>query len=170
MWTPCVQYARRFTAIGKFGDGSEQDVTARVRWSSSYEAAATVGQTQADLGVVTAISEGDTTITITDVLSNTEARILVFVRGPPSTLAAINVTPNPALVVVGSPTPLSATAVYANGKSADITRTTSWSSSDPTKATIDANGVATGIAVGNVTITAASVDGSVKGSTALTVQ
>ena len=162
--------SRRFGAIATLGDGSEQDVTTRVQWSSSYEAAATVGKTQPDTGVVTAISEGDTTITITDVLTNTQAYLLVFVRGAGPNLVAINVTPNPSTVLASAPTPLSATAVYANGKSADITKTTAWSSSDSTIATVDANGVAIGVAVGAVTITATSVDGSVKGSAALKVQ
>lgn len=159
---------RSLTATATFTDGSEQDVTRRVQWSSSNEAAAIVGSTQGNFGVVSALTEGDTTITVADVPSNTQARTLVFVRGAGPTLLAINVVPNPATVGVGRPVPLTAEGIYANGKTADLTKTATWTSSDSTKAIVDANGVATGVAIGDVTITAASVD--VKGSIALEVR
>ena len=61
--------------------------------------------------------------------------------------------------------------LQTDGKIVDMTGSAVWTSSDPSKATVDATGVATGIAAGAVTITAASgPNGAVKGSTAVTVQ
>ncbi|MBX3227741.1 MAG: Ig-like domain-containing protein [Labilithrix sp.] len=161
---------RIFTAVTTFEGGAIDDATARVQWSSSNEAAATVGRTQGSFGVVTAIAEGETTITALDVASNVEARTVVVVRGAAPSLVAINVTPNPATVAVGAPFPFVATGVYANGNTVDVTRSAAWSTSDATKATIDGNGVAVGVAIGDVTVTAADGASGIKGSAALKVQ
>lgn len=166
--TPGAQ--RRFGALATLSDGTEQNITNNVKWQSSNEAAATVGTTQGDIGLVTGIAAGETTITAVDVASNVEGRTTVLVQGETPVLAAINVTPNPATVAVGKNVPLTAVGVSSNGSSQDLTHTATWSSSDPAKAIVDPNGVVSGIAAGAVTITAAGANGLIKGSTALTVQ
>jgi acid phosphatase len=86
--------------------------------------------------------------------------------GPDSTpIASVTVTPNPAAVAVAATVQLTATLRDANGN--PIAGAVSWSSSNTAIATVGASGVATGIAVGTVTITATS--GGRSGAATLTV-
>ena len=141
-------------------------------WASSNVAAATVGLTPADIGLVSAISLGETTITATDSATLIQGRTIVFVSGDAAQLRAIVVTPNPATIPVGQTAQLSALGVYDDGSTKDVTSTVTWSSSNEASVTVAASGVATGVAAGDATITAQQSlppGGSVKGSAAVEV-
>lgn len=75
--------------------------------------------------------------------------------GGPAPVASVSITPSTASVAVGRTTQLSATAKDAAGNVLSG-RTITWSSSETSLATVNANGVVTGVAVGSVNITAAS--------------
>jgi hypothetical protein len=78
---------------------------------------------------------------------------------------AVTVTPPSASVGVGQSVTFTA-SVTGGGSNKNV----AWSTSDATKATVDANGKVTGVAVGNSTITATSAaDASVKASALVTV-
>jgi uncharacterized protein YjdB len=77
----------------------------------------------------------------------------VAVTGAP--VAAVNVTPPTASVVVGQTTTLSAQPVDANG-AALSGRAIAWSTSNDKVATVDQSGVVIGVAAGQATITATS--------------
>ena len=86
---------------------------------------------------------------------------------PGGPVATVTVTPNPATVALNATRAFIATAKDAAGTT--VTSTVAWSSSDPTKATIDAaTGIATGVALGTTTITATAANG-VTGTSVLTV-
>ncbi|MBK6900617.1 MAG: Ig-like domain-containing protein [bacterium] len=73
------------------------------------------------------------------------------------TLAAIAVTPASTSVAVASASQFTATGSYSDGSTSDITSSVTWTSGTPTVAIINAaTGLATGIAAGVTTITAAS--------------
>lgn len=85
--------------------------------------------------------------------------------GPTPVFTSVVVTPNPASVFVGSTQAMTATAKDQTGAVMSGLPAASWTSSDPTKATIDAaTGVATGVAAGSTTITATIVSGSISHS------
>ena len=88
----------------------------------------------------------------------------VIADEPPKT---IEVVPTSASVAVGRTQEFSATGTYSDNFTRDLTATVTWSTSDESVATIDPSGLASGIAEGEVTITAAS--NGVNGSAALTV-
>jgi DNA/RNA endonuclease G (NUC1) len=87
--------------------------------------------------------------------------------GPGGPVVTVTVAPNPGTVSVGATRTFTATPRDAAGNT--VTTTFTWSSSDPTKASIDpATGVATGVALGATTITARAANG-VTGTAELTI-
>ena len=71
---------------------------------------------------------------------------------PPKPIASIAVTPTTADVLVGRTTQLTATPKDANG-AALTGRTLAWTTSDASKATVDGNGLVTGVAAGQAKVT-----------------
>jgi hypothetical protein len=73
---------------------------------------------------------------------------------PPS-LTSIEVEPETASIVIGSTQQFTATGIYSDGSTADLTESVTWESSNETVATITiALGLATGVYEGTATITA----------------
>src|SRR6218665_3630725 len=84
----------------------------------------------------------------------------------PQKVTSIAITPSPAGVAVGSTQQLKAIGGPADAVNQEV----AWSSSDPSKAAEDANGLVTGLTEGRATVTAAAKDGSgVTGTVELTV-
>jgi uncharacterized protein YjdB len=77
----------------------------------------------------------------------------LFDRQATPTLESLSVTPPAVSVVDGEITALTATATYSDGSTADVTPQATWTSSDPSTATVSA-GFVTGVDVGAATITA----------------
>jgi hypothetical protein len=162
---------RGFTATARFNNGTTSDVTSQVLWSSTNAAAAIVGNSQLDRGIVSAVADGDTAIIATDAKTGVTGRATVFVTGSVPFLEAILVTPNPGVVAVGKTVELSALGVYSDGSNKNLTKSVTWTSSRTDLATVDANGVVTGVLAGDTTITATGPEPSttVKGSAAVKV-
>jgi Ricin-type beta-trefoil lectin domain-like/Bacterial Ig-like domain (group 2) len=70
------------------------------------------------------------------------------------TLSSISISPSQPTVVIGGTTQLTATATYSNGSATNVSASVAWSSSDPRMVNISSKGVASGLATGNVAITA----------------
>ena len=163
---------RQFEARGRFSDGVTRVITGNVQWSSSNEAAALVGRTAADNGVVAAVANGDSIIVARDAETGVEGRTTVFVRGAEPQLVAVIVEPNagPETVPVGGTKQFAALGVYADGSSTAITTEVQWSSGDATILTIDGNGLATGVKAGSTAITAFVNSAQVRASAAVKVE
>ena len=126
-----------------------------VGWSSSNDAVAVVSST----GRVTALKAGSATITATSEGVSGTAFVAIGV-------ASIVVTPNPTNVIAGQTRQLTAAARDAGGTVIPGIPFT-WSSGVPATATVDANGLVTGRATGNVGI--AATFGSISGTSTVTV-
>jgi uncharacterized protein YjdB len=126
----------------------------QVIWASSNEAVATVGSTPQDFGVVTAVASGEATISATDLATNAIGRSTVLVARDEPSLRAVSVTPNPATITVGQMLQLHAWAVFCDGSVRDVSSSAAWTSPREDVATVDANGLATGVAAGETTISA----------------
>ena len=153
----------QFQAIATFSDNSSQDVTNQVNWNSSDISVATI-----DLnGEATAFSEGgaDISANFLGVTSNT---VLLVVTN--ATVSSIQVVLNGGSgnLAKGSSVQFNAQAVLSDGSTLDVSSQAAWFSSDQTKVTINAQGLATGIAVGTSTISA-SLNGVTSAGTVLTV-
>jgi hypothetical protein len=118
-----------------------------IAWSSSDQNVATVDGD----GLVTAKAVGSATITATSETRTATAEITVTV----APVATVAVAPSSVSILQGAKTQLTATTSDASGRVLSG-RTVTWSSSDQTKATVDQNGLVTGVAYGQVTITATS--------------
>ena len=120
-------------------------------WTSSDETIATVDEQ----GVVTGVKVGNTTISATTTDgSDITATCQVTVK--PVVATGISVDPIAVTITAGETTQLSVTMTPANA----TYKTATWSSSDEAIATVDENGVVTGIAAGQAQVTATTIDGT----------
>jgi sugar lactone lactonase YvrE len=75
---------------------------------------------------------------------------------PAKTLTSIAITPTTVSIASGLSAPFSATATYSDASTADITSQVVWSSANTGVATVNSStGIATGVAIGSTTVTAA---------------
>ena len=123
-----------------------------VEWSSSDEAVAKVS----DDGLITAVGLGNTVVTATVVFDGKAyiASCEVTITDVPVT--SVDVTPASVTINKGGTTTLTAEV----GPENVTDRTVTWTSGDAQIATVDANGVVTGVAGGTTQITATANDGS----------
>jgi len=119
-------------------------------WTSNKPGTATVDPT----GLVTAVDSGTAIITATS--EGISGRATVTVSLVP--VAAVTVTSSRTNPMVGQTAQLTATPTDAGGNALPR-RAVTWTSSDPTVATVDANGLVTVLNSGSVTINAL-IDGT----------
>jgi len=156
----------QFTATGTFADGSTQDVTTQVTWASSQAAVASVSNATGTEGLATGLLAGTTTIsaTLSGVSSSTTMTVTNVV------LSSISVTPAARTLARGYRLQFTATAVFSDGSTQNVTAQATWTSTSTGVATVTnggTRGLATGVAAGTTTISA-SFNGVV-GTTTLTV-
>jgi len=152
-----------YVATGSYSDGSHQDLTSSVAWTSSSPGAATI----AAGGLATGVSAGASTITAT--LGAVSATAALTVTAP--TVVSIGVTPANSSVPKGTQPQLTAVATFSDGSTQVITTQAVWSSSNASVAAISNagaySGLATALGTGMTTVTA-TYEG-VSGSSGLTV-
>jgi len=141
-----VNTAQQLTAIGNYSDGSSADITGLVTWASNSTSVAVVSAG----GLVTGKAAGKAGISAT--LGTVSGTTQVTVTAP--TIVSIAITPVGLTLGIGINQQYVATATYSDGSSADLTSGVTWGSSDSNTATINASGLATTVAAGQVTITA----------------
>ena len=158
---------KQFTATGIFSDNSVQNLTEQVDWSTSDGSVASVSNTAGSRGLATPAGIGATTVsaTLDGVTGSTDFTVTEAV------LVSIQVTPSNPSIPKGMTRQLSATGIYSDHSTQDLTRQATWGSSDPSVASVSnaagANGLAAALAVGPAAVSAA-LDG-VTGSTDFTV-
>lgn len=157
-----VGNTQQFTATVVAVGGAVTSVT----WSSSNPAVATVSIS----GVVTAHSVGTATITATsDFYTAPSASATVTVSSAQITpeVTDVTVTPTTTSLYINGTQQLTPTVIAVGGASQLV----EWTSSNPSTASVDANGLVTAHAVGTATITVRSQFNNLKYATAvITVQ
>jgi uncharacterized protein YjdB len=158
---------RQFTATGTFSDNTVQDLTTLVTWSSSATGVATVGSS----GFAASVATGSVTITATHAGSGLFGDTVLTVT--PAVLTSLAVTPPSPSLALGTTQPFAATGTYSDNSTQDLTTAVTWSSSVAGVATISnaasSEGLATSVATGTTTITAAHAGSGLSGNTVLTV-
>ncbi|ANQ52855.2 carbohydrate-binding protein [Flammeovirga sp. MY04] len=129
-------------------------------WSSSNSSVATVDSN----GKVTGVSLGTATITVQTGSQSATIEITVIERVP-IYVTGVNLTTTAIALDIHQMKGLEANVVPANADNLNVT----WSSDNEGVATVDANGVVTGVAEGTATITVTTVDQSKTATATVTV-
>jgi uncharacterized protein YjdB/alpha-tubulin suppressor-like RCC1 family protein len=116
-----------------------------VTWSSSNTAVATVSS-----GVISGVSAGTATITVTSA-DNPSITATIIVTVTDIQVTSVTVTPSIVNMKIEETAVLTATVLPSNAPQSLV-----WTSSNTVIATVNANGVVTGISVGSTTIKATS--------------
>ncbi|MGA3048225.1 MAG: LamG-like jellyroll fold domain-containing protein [Terracidiphilus sp.] len=137
---------QQFDALGMYSDGSTQDLTTSVAWTSSNTSAATITGS----GLATAIAAGGTTIQAsTGAIVATTA---LTVNTP--VLVSVAVSPASFTTTVGGSLQFTVTGTYNNGATQNLTSSATWSSANPSIVSVSASGSVTGVTAGNTIIQA----------------
>ncbi|MGD1211782.1 MAG: DUF4082 domain-containing protein, partial [Candidatus Acidiferrales bacterium] len=150
---------QQFTATGTYVGGGTLNITSQVTWSSLSTSVATINSSG---GLATAVNSGSSTI------SATQGSVTGTTTLTVPALPSIVVTPSAPTINAGATQQFTATGTYQGGGTQNITSQVTWSSSNTAFATINSSGLATALSGGTTTISA--VQGSITGSTTLTVQ
>ena len=145
-------------AIATYSDNSTQNVTTQVTWTSSDKTIATVST----IGVVHGENVG-AGVTISGSLGGQTSSVTVsVVKNSPSLLSLF---PDDAWAYQNGTLQMTATYTPSGGTGQDVTSQTTWTSTDPTKASVDPSGLVHGLmSDGSVLIT-----GTYQGNTASTL-
>ncbi len=159
---PDPRLARTFTrplrALGIYTDGTAQDLTGQVAWSSGTATVATVDAA----GLVTGVSAGASVIkAAAGAVSGTTTLTVTS-----STLTSVTVTPPTPSIAPASTLQFRATGGFSDGSTLPLPGA-AWSSDTAATAIIGAGGLASAVAVGTSTVTASL--GAASGNTLLTV-
>jgi hypothetical protein len=158
--------SRQMTATGHYSDGTNVNITTSATWLSSDTTTFTVSNANGSQGVATGIAIGSATVTASFAAVSGQTTISVIAP----VLVSINVTPLNSTIKLLATKQFTATGVYADGSTEDLTNSVTWASSNMLAAIISNNpgskGRATGLAVGATSITATL--GAVSGNATLT--
>ncbi|HAS6346005.1 TPA: hypothetical protein I7243_22350 [Vibrio vulnificus] len=138
---------QQYTATGLFSDGTTQDITASVNWFTSDISKLLISQT----GLASTAELG--TVTVYAVLNSIKSNEAVLVITD-AVLTNIQLSPLVSNVPAGSSQQYTATGIFTNSTTQDLSSLVNWLGSDASVAVVDANGYATGVTQGSITITA----------------
>jgi trimeric autotransporter adhesin len=154
-----AQSSTQLTATGTFIDGTTQNLTTVVNWTSSTPNVATVGY---ETGVVSGLSPGQSTITAT--LGSATATVQLTITN--AMLQSISISPSNPMVTQGSTEQFSATGNFSDGTSQSLAEV-DWTSSSMAIARMSRSGLATTTGAGSARVTA-TLNG-VSGTTGISV-
>lgn len=152
----------QLNAEARFSDGSVTDVTYAdtISWISSDPSIATVSSSSGNKGMITAVSTGEVTITVSGEANGQQFSSTAKVTISNAVVTQLDVTPSTASVPLGLRRQFNAQAQFSDTLVVDVTdaNTMKWISSDPSIATVSNSetdkGMVTAIAQGTTTITA----------------
>ena len=138
--------SQQFKAVGTLSDGSTQDLTSSVTWTSSNNNTATVSST----GLAVSHGTGNATIQARAGVQTATATLSVTA----ATATVLQISPSSVSLPAGGTQQLQVTATFTDGSSEDVTNSATYTSSNPAIATVNASGDVDGISGGTTSITA----------------
>jgi hypothetical protein len=150
-------------ATGTLTNGTTQDLTNSVQWTSSNPSVATMSVALGSYGQVTGIAPG--TVTVTAVFAGQVGVASLTVTN--ATLSSIAIKPVNPTIALGSPQQFTATGTFSDGSTEPLSGQVTWTSSNIGVAIINSSGAISTTGTGTSTIEAAF--GTVNNTTVLTV-
>ncbi len=143
----------QLVATGSYSDGTQQNLTSQVTFSSSATGVASIAGPGAGNGLLTAVSAGTSNVTAS-LGGVTSPAFKVTVTA--ATLASLTVAAagNPVSIPKGISLAYTATGTYTDGSTHDVTSSASWLSSNTAVATVNSSGLALGTGVGTSNVSA----------------
>src|SRR5271163_225689 len=151
-------------ATGTLTDGTTQNITSSVLWTSSDPSLATVSNASGSFGSAAGIAPG--TVTVIAVFGGQIGSASVTVSD--ATLSTIAIKPANPTIAQGSRQQFSATGMFSDGSTENLSQQVTWSSSDVAVAIIDGSGAASTTTVTGTAAIAATF-GAIDDTTVLTV-
>lgn len=136
-----VGVSRQYVATATFSDQTTQDVTTSAIWSTGNNTIATVS-TGSGGGLALGRAIGTTSVAASFQGYSASAQITVTA----ATLSRIDVTPASVQLIKGRSQQLSASAVFTDGTSQDVTSQATWSSADASSVTVSNSSGSQGLA------------------------
>ena len=174
---PPISFAKQapygLVAIGTFADGSRQDLTSSVQWSSGNSSVATISNDPGipgyitgvtGQGVVTGVAAGTVNMTATAGSVSSVVSVIVTAATP----QFMTVTPADGAVMLGLAQSFTATVTFSDSTTQVVTPYAQWTTSNPAIAVVTRGGIAFSSGTGTANISASL--GGISGFTTLTVQ
>ncbi|MEK7748403.1 MAG: Ig-like domain-containing protein [Nitrospirota bacterium] len=139
---------RAFKFVGTYTDQSTKDLTSLATWTSSAPAVASVGT---QTGIVTASTTSAQTV-ITAIYESHQATTALTIVAV--ALEKLTITSANSFLVVGGKNQFTATGEFSNGTTGNITASSTWRISSSAATIGTTTGLATGVSVGSVIVTA----------------
>ena len=148
--------SEQFIVTGTFTDGTTQNLSATVNWSSSSAAVASISAT----GLATGTGPGTATLTATYQGGTAQAITVLTTSFQVTSATLVSLAFNPAApsVAAGSGAQVTVTGTFSDSTTQNLSASTTYSSSNPAVVTISDTGIISGISPGTSEITA-TVDG-----------
>ena len=152
---------QQFTATGTFSDNTTRDITAITTFTSATPAVASIVATT---GMTRGLTAGTSVITATSGGRSSSTTLTVT----PAVLVSLAIAPTNPTLQIAALQQMTTTAVYSDGRSVDVTASSTYVSATPAVATIGAaTGLTRGVAAGTSVVTASF--GGLNASTTVTV-
>lgn len=139
---------KQLSAMGFYANGTSQDLSNQVTWSSQNTASATVNSS----GLVSGVAAGSATITAT--LGSTTGTAAATVTT--TQLTSIVISPVTSSIATGQTQQYMASGIFSDGSESDITSSVTWNSNATNVATVNPTGLATAVSAGTASISATS--------------
>jgi trimeric autotransporter adhesin len=140
----------QYKAVGTFGDGSTQDLTNSVTWTSSKPAFATISNSAGNSGLAVGVSPGGTNIT--GAFAGIVGTATLTVNN--AALQSVTVSPSSATITLGSSQQFTANGNFSDGSTFNVTNQVAWTSTNINVAIVTGGGLANSAAAGTTTIKA----------------
>ncbi len=143
---------QQFTATATLSNGTQQNVTSSATWSTSSASEGTISNVAGTNGLLVATGAGNmiVTATLNSVAGSTSVTVTTAL------LTSLTVSPSPVSVPSGATQQMTVTGNYSDGSSANVTSSSTWTSSASSVATVDVSGVLHAVSPGTTTVTAAN--------------
>lgn len=151
-------FTQKYTATARYSDGSTADVSQQATWSVSNIGIAIVTDLVPFRGLVTAVAQGTTRISASFTAGGVTLRGSTPLTVTDGDLVSITTKPSSKNLEVGQQVQFKATALFLDESDDDVTAEVTWSSTDPSVASVSnaagSKGLVTAHKVGTATIVA----------------